>query len=320
MAKLQPSVMTLNFRIAADASHGWIDISQACSIVNRRFYRQGLQWAVSGVTLQQNADTATAGSLKVESLPTTWVASNAWHKSYAVWKKQQDEALADSESQSSVAKFRDFKIFMDTEHVNNYYDHPTHAQDLNYTNLIPRTASGEFMTGEWQPVMITIPNAGADPDDDPAEYHLHMVGANTNPTSVRSKGIIDGYANSRAVPQSPDPDTPNIANDQNWMNRMFNVGDDNPLVLANATDENDELPYNQLNYPGDEQNAAALQLVSEHYISGQGSINTRINVGGFNAPCGLLKISSEPAAVLDVQIHLVPGPSRGYLTAPMQDM
>jgi hypothetical protein len=319
MAKLQPAVMNLNFRIGASDTHGWIDISQAASIVNRRFYRQGLQWAVAGVTLQQNSDTATAGSLKVETLPTTWVCSNAWHKSYAVWKRQQDEALADSESQSSVARFRDFKIFMDIEHVNNYYD-GTPAQNLNVTNLIPRTAGGDFSTGEWEPVMITIPNAGADPDDNPAEYHLHMVGPNTNPTSVRSKGIIDGYANSRAVPQSPDPDSPTIAADDNWMNRMFNVGDDNPLVLANATDENDELPYSQLDYPGDENNAPYLQLVSEHYISGQGSINTRINVNGFMAPCGLIKISSGPEAILDVQVHLVPGNHRGYLAEPMQDM
>lgn len=327
MAKLQPAVMTLNFRIPATFTRGWIDISQSASIVNRRFYRQGLLWAVSGVTLQQvtTSTDSTNTALRVETLPSTWVTSNAWHKAMAMWLKQQNQDVEDAGAESTVARFRDFKIFMDDAHVDDYYD--IGSQNLNTTNLIPRTYDGQFMTGEWEPSEIVVPNSVSDgsSDVDPQQYHLHMVGANYNvghPT--RSRGIIDGYANSRSVPQSPDPRSFGVPTPANWMATMFDVGNDNLEVLANAIDKNDDLPYDQVEYPGGQVNAPSLQLIAEYFLAGSGTINNRVNVPGFTAPCGLIKISNEVESgstkALDVQVHLAPGSHRGYLCQPMQDM
>lgn len=323
MAKLQPAVMSLNFRIPTGFSRGWIDISQSASIVNRRFYRQGLQWAVSGVTLQQQSATATSTALRVETLPTTWVTSNAWHKAMAMWLKQQNQDVDDAGAESTVARFRDFKIFMDDAHVDDYYDNG--GQDLNNTNLLPRYFGGTFATGEWEPSEIVVPNINDDGGTpvDPQEYHLHMCGPNYNTGhSTRSRGIIDGYANSRSVPQSPDPRSFGVPTPANWMATMFDVGNDNLEVLANAIDKNDNLPYDQVEYPGGETNAPGLQMVAEYFLSGSGTINNRVNCPGFMAPCGLIKISNEAdsPAQLDVQVHLAPGNHRGYLAEPMQDM
>lgn len=325
MPKLQPAVMTLNFRIPSGGTHGWIDLSQAASIVNRRFYRQGLQWAVSSIVLTQKEATTTTTTLRIETLPTTWVTSNAWHKAMAKWLQQQNDAAEEAGAESAVARYRDFKIFMDDAHVDDYYDNG--GQDLNATNLLPRYFGGNFSTGEWEPSQIVVPNQvddGGTPVD-PQEYHLHMCGPNYNAGhATRSRGIIDGYANSRNMPFSPDPVSFGVPTAANWMQSMFDVGNDNEEVLSNAIDKNDNLPYIQTEYPGGEVNAPGLQMNSEFFMSGGGTINSRVTAPGFMAPCGLLKISntvgSGTAPEIDIQVNLVPGKHRGYLAEPMQDM
>ncbi len=319
MAKLQPAVKTLNFNLTVgDAgvfTYDTIDLSQCASIANRRFYRQGLNWAVAGMSLH----TVGTGFASIMKIPDTWVTSNAWHKAMAFWLKQQNEAIADSGSESAVAKFRDFKVFMDVVH-----------QTAGVSgNLIPYTfdcvtgAISAYKTGEWDPSQVVLPNVVADgsgSEVDSAEYLLHMVGANR---VGNSKGIIDGYQSSRAYPQSPDPVSPAIDNADNWLNRMFNVGNDNPMVVDNATDKNDDLPYDQDEYPGSETNASGLEIVSTSAITST-TIGGTTTFAGTNFPCGLIRINNHSSAGWSVppilQVHLVPGSSRGYLTSPMQDM
>lgn len=318
MVKIQPAVMTLNFETSA--TDNWIDLSQAASIVNRRFYRQGLQWAVAGITVQLDSTAQTAGGIRVETLPHTWVCSNAWHKVMANWLKQQNEALAESGQESIAAKFRDFKIFMDLEHVQDYVDA---GGDLNATNLLPRTAVQAFAPGEWQPSQVVIPNSSPDASGsevDPTEYFLHMVGNGVTGVPY-SRGMIAGYAYSRSVPQSPDPAVPaQVAGTGNWLRDMFDVGNDDTEILNNAENTNNDLPYDQMEYPHGASNGGdALELHSQHYITNR-SLGNRLEIPGLMVPCGLLKITNDTGVTAEVQIHLCPGEHRGYLAAPMQDM
>lgn len=323
MAKLQPAVQTLHYRLTGTSQAGYIDLSESVSIVNRRFYRQGLQWAVSGISIYNGS--AISGRVLVEKVPTTWPSSNAWHKAFAMWKKQQDEAIADSGSESAVAKFRDFKVYADATH---YQSHSGGT-----ANLLPQTSallgtggSSDPLVGEWQYSRIVIPNSATDGSSDvePSQHFLYMVGANG---VSGAKGIIDGYQMSRSYPQSPDPVTPSLQSFENWMNRMFNVGNDNPEVIQNAVDKNDDLPYDQDDYPGSENQFPNLMLHDMIDI-------TATTVGGHSVmkggvfPCGLIKVFKEQSAagedspdnVLDILVHLVPGKNRGYLAEPMQDM
>lgn len=307
MSKIQPAVRTLNF-----TGDGYIDLSQCASIVNRRFYRQGLQWAVAGFTIELDG-VVNSGNIRIETLPTTWVSSNAWHKAFAMWNKQQREAIDEAGAESAVAKFRDFKIFMDTVHV----DAGVSA------NLLPTygDGTGQFIPGEWQPSEIVVPNIlpdGTGSEIEPTEYYLHMVGMNNN--FGNSRGIIDGYANSRSYPQSPDPVSPNLASNDNWMQQMFDVGNDNSMIIDNATAVNDDLPYPQVDYPGGDTQAPGLQLHSSFKASGSTVIANRITVPGCTVPCGLIKFSNDTGVNARLQIHLVPGMHRGYLCEPMQDM
>ena len=51
--KIQPSELTLRFRTPdfSGSDSFYVDLSQAASLVNRRFYRQGINWAVAGIKI-----------------------------------------------------------------------------------------------------------------------------------------------------------------------------------------------------------------------------------------------------------------------------
>jgi hypothetical protein len=311
MPKIQPAVKTLFFTITAapnlDTS-SFIDLSQCASVVNRRFYRQGLNWVVAGFKVI--AQPGYLGSVAILKLPDTWSVSNSWHKTFAAWKAQQDEALDDGGSQSAVARYRDFKIHMD----------PNHVAAGFAANLRPRDAvSAQFSQGEWESSQVVIPNTGGVVGDTD-EFLLHMCGSD----GAASFGMISNYSVSRAFPQSPDPVSGTVS--ASYFSEMFNVGMDDVEILANATNKNDDLPYDQDNYPGGGVNASGLQVVDVTAVTARSLMDTT-SMKGDTFPCGLInvKVNSEAesaptATTVSLLCFLVPGNSRGYMTQEMQDM
>jgi len=328
--KIQPSVQTMTFNIASVPNNAtarfYIDLSQCASILNRRFYRQGINWAVAGFKFVGSVPM----NITVSKLPNTWVTSNAWEKAFRAWDKQQKDDLEEAGGMSAMAKFRDFKVFMGANHVDQYF---ASGSDLNVTNQLPITTdfTGGIVRstgGEWEPSQIVLPMTLPDASGsliEPQEYLLHMVGANVN--GSLSRGVIEGYADSRAYPQSPDPVSRPLDSAQNWMRAMFDVGNDNPEVIANATDTNDELPYPQVDYPGGELQLPGLQvhdLVRITETNPTNGISVRGGKGG-NFPCGLIALDTTAfgdglTTNLTLQVDLIPGNHRGYLCEPMTEM
>lgn len=335
--KIQPSVRTLTFPIPdlSKSNIQYVDISQAASLVNRRFYRQGLNWAVAGFSLHtSNVDASVGtGSVSIAKIPSTWIASNGWEKAFRAWNRQQMDAVSDAGALSAVAKFRDFKIHADETHVLEGFS----------TNMKPgvlmATDNWEFYSeGEWEPSEIVLPNADLDPSSgartEPRQNYLHMTGANEYVTGsgVASRGIMEGYADSRAYPQSPDPVSPAIDSGNNWLRAMFDVGNDNEEITENATDTNDDLPYPQVDYPGGQTQAPGLQYHDNLNITTT-TVSGKTTCRGTTVPCGLLRFNidsslgavapipgAEPAPIAWIQLHLVPGNHRGYLCEPMTEM
>ena len=283
----------------------YIDLSQCASIVNRRFYRQGINWAVAGFKV---STLAPAGAVTIRKAQDTWMTSGAWEKTMRHWLKQQNEAIADAGAESAVAKFRDYKVFLDDEHVT--------ATFAN--NLIPIDGNGAaYLQGEWEASQVVLPNVGA--PGNTAEYNVKLYGA----SGPGVKGIMQGYADSRAYPFSPDPQTPAIST--GWIGDMFDVGDDQDAVLQNATDTNDELPYDQQNYPGQSTNAGTSMIHDTSFITNT-TVGGHTFLKGGQFPCGLIRVDfsvDEDAPTsynVVLQIDLVPGNHRGYLCEPMTEM
>ena len=92
--KIEPSEMTLTFATpSTSATRSYIDLSQVASLVNRRFYRQGINWAVAGFKFSS----LKAGTVNVFRLPNTWVMSNSWEKSFRAYMRMNKEALEENE-------------------------------------------------------------------------------------------------------------------------------------------------------------------------------------------------------------------------------
>ncbi len=326
--KLQPAVQSLVFT-SSPAAVGkivdYIDLSQVCSLMNRRFYRQGLVWAVSGIKILGIAD----ANVQVSKLPNTWIMSNAWEKSFRAWQKMNREALA--EAPSLKPKFLDFKIYADDAH---------HLAGFS-GNLIPKDALlNPAVTGEWQSSKIHIP-IGVGAAAATAEYEFVGVGGSypgAGASGLDAVSLIQGYANSRGLPDILDPNSPDDAADatgtdpENWMSALFSEGttqDDD--VIEDMITENNLAPYPFENdgtnvvtmYPGGANNLPGLEVHDLEKITSTtiGGI-TRIKGGTF--PCGLIKLemgdSLNNNLTFGIQVDLVPGMHRGYLCEPMTDM
>ena len=311
MAKIQPAVqtITLGTGTVAGGSTGirYVDLSQIASIVNRRFMRQGLNWAVGGfkVTTSGSANTGSIIALKIQE---TWVTSGSWEKSMRHWLKQQNDAIREMGAEGTVARFRDFKVFMDTNHVNAF---KAAGNDLNICNDIPPG----YAVGEWQPSQVVIPNDGA--PGVTGEYYVKFYGG----SDADAKDMVGGYAFSRALPTSPDPET--LAVETSWLNRMQDVGNNSDEIVDNATDTNDELPYNQGAYSGFAPNADAMAIHDKNSLTTT-TVGGATYLKGGMFPCGLIQFqvanSGSEVLTYDIQIDLVPGNHRGYLCQPMTEM
>lgn len=295
------------FALPAGATTSTIDLSQVASIVNRRFYRQGINWVVSDFKVISPG--AVTGAMSIAQLPNTWVMSNAWEKTFRAWQRQQEEVLEDGVQESVRARFNDFKIYADSAHLTAGFG----------GNLLPVDFAGAaYGPGEWEASQIVIPNFGAPGNN--YEPFLMAVGPNVGGLGG-AYSIIDLYENSRSVPHSPDPDVPGtVLSSDNILNLMFDVGDNNTDVLANVVGKNNDLPYLQDDYPGGGTQAPTLQYHDSAFISGT-TIGGITRLKGGNFPCGLVRIAStlDGEGVL-LQVNLVPGQHRGYMCQSMLEM
>ena len=327
-SKIQSAVMKFNFGITV-ASTGkesrHIDLSQVASILNRRFYRQGLNWAVAGFKLLSTS----TGQISINKLPNTWVMSNAWEKGFRSWMKQQQESM--EELKSVKPKFLDFKIFMNDDHrdagsASNLLPHSAATLDASIQVATP---------GEWEYSKIYTPHPPVGMPGGPNGFNIKAVGANNFQNSTVS--LIQGYANSRGLPNLLDPNAPADASDtdddtpENWLSAMFNEGTGVVAeVVEDSLSDNNQAPYpyeqdgdHEITmYPGGANQLNSLEIHSQEYITNT-TVGGTTTLPGGNFPCGLIEISTSGFTISDeliLEVTMVPGNHRGYLAESMTEM
>lgn len=344
--KIEPSEMTLTFSTASgtpgSVTNSYVDLSQIASLVNRRFYRQGINWAVAGfkfLTATPAEGASIKATISIQKLPNTWIMSNAWEKSMRTWLKMNNEAMEDNESVRP--RFMDFKIYADAEH----------HQAGSGANLLPVNYGGVTTTeGDWDYSTIHIPDSavvtiapGSAIERNVNEYDLIATGQSypgVSPVTTRNGvSLIEGYAASRASPELADPNTPADMEDadgttpENWLTAIFNEGlVQDSEVLEDLKEQNNVAPYPFENdttildtmYPGGANQLKGLVIHDISNVSAS-TIGGNTYMKGGNFPCGLVKITHEVplesiAHNLLLQIDLVPGPHRGYMCEPMTEM
>ena len=335
-AKIEPAVTELRFGLPATGAPSYIDLNQINSLVNRRFYRQGLMNAIQSIEVQftpNPGQTSATGTVTISKMPSTWIFSNAWHKSFATWQRMNSEALAESES--IRPRFLDFKIYADAEHH-------TAGFGLNMKPYSTSTGIGLPNTGEWEASKIIIP----DNTNPGFSAEREIVGTGDNYPGVGASGFnavscIEGYANSRGLPNVLDPNVPDDASDadgatpENWMVATFNEGTtQDATVLEDMITENNTAPYPFENgpipgfptfytdtmYPGGDLQFPGMQFHDKLLITTSTIGGSDTAIGGL-FPCGLIRFDTTiENGTAEVIVRLVPGTHRGLMAFSMQDM
>lgn len=327
--KIQPAVQRISLVLSSDDVNGthYCDLSQIASIVNRRFYRQGINWAVAGFTVISGGTDGPAAIVNVSKLPNTWIMSNAWEKGFRAWNRMNSEAL--SETPSVRPKFLDFKIYADAEH---------HALGSG-ANLLPWSIGSQYQPGEWTYSKISHPLAAGTSEGTVIEENLIAVGANfpgvSPATGFNAVSLIEGYAASRGLPNIADPNTPDDASDtnnatpENWITAMFNDGTEQDLeVITDMINDNTIAPYPFENdgvnldtmYPGGANQGIGMEFVDQAIFTST-TIGGKQKMIGSNFPCGLIRFDIGGfTGSTNIFIDLIPGNHRGYLCEPMTEM
>jgi len=307
----QSSIVSTDTQIELNiTSNGaaYVDLAQCLSIINRRSYRQGMNYAIGSIEMIAGQ----SGTVNISTVPTTWVADNATTKAFEAWKDQRAEVL--KEQPSLKAKWSDFKVFMDE----------THAQAGTAANLTPVDAlSAPYLLGTWDTseYVCPLPGAAQAAAGDAQEVRFHVCGDHTPPGPfsplTTNVGLIQAYADSRAKVLFPDPAVPTEF-DTGFYN-VNSLPDEMQVdVMDNVANRNDDPPYNVAEYPGGRTNAPTPQFRDAMVIRNWGDATTFSSdtAGPFVAPLGLLRFLTsgfDGLFAITVIINLVPGKYKGVL-------
>lgn len=308
-----------------------IDVGQVYSLVNRVSMRQGYEYVVQSLEIGVQAGGAFEACIM--RLPEHWPCVNAWEKGMRLWLKQQNDAAEDAGLESTIARYRDFKIGFDVNH--------DFADNLLPSGFFIDDGGSSSDTYEWRQSQIVIPNDGA--VGNTTERILHMIGGST---STRA-GLINAYAESRSRPNTPEPNIVN-APTGGIFGEMFDVGFDDEDVVDNFQENNNEAPYllgrqsAQEYYPGGSFQGASGGTGGAIPYTGTFVDILSINAGqmyntdtcpGFVAPCGLIQLNYNATGAnvpgvpnagdmpfgLWLKLTLAPGSYKGVLAQSMQE-
>ena len=266
----------------------YIDIAQCLSLVNRRFYRQGMQYAVSD--LEMNSDGVVTNL--VYRMPETWIVASAWEKCMRHWLEQQNTFALESGIESTTAAYRDFKVYLDEDHTVLPGGMLGNAVPQGTRDLAALPANTYY---EWDNSQITIPNDGG--AGVTTERTFHMIGADVGSTSA---GMIEAYAESRSRPFAEDPNVVDVPSG-GILGQMEDVGDDAPELAFNLQKHNNRPPYVIGDhtatefYPGGSEWAVVPiphteTIMTIRNTAPTGGIFHTTYSPGFLANCGLLRL------------------------------
>jgi len=270
----------------------YIDLAKALSLQRRKLHRQKMTYTVYG-GYYVDSD---GSRVDINVAPNTWPVKRAINRGFALWRKMTARTLNDMEG-AGTGSYSDFKVLLN--------------QDMYlHSPILPKDAAGNhlFHSGgdpEWDYATLTTEDPDGPGGGSPDQFDLHIVGPHTGSDPNWNRiGLLTSWVNSRAVPDSSNPDLPTgFSTDP--LNNLFDSGDVQDDRLTVISSENDAAPYDEDTMFG---NAASVSVLSNlQRVSS--SITTTASaitpVYGFDAICGLLQVTVDADTawelVLDVE-------------------
>ena len=265
-----------------------IDLAKALSATERRLIHQKQLFTVMGGMI---VDDATNTKVKISTAPNNFYTRNAVTRGFRAWKASRAKALEASgdSAKDIVAKYSDFKVYLDAGVTGSTYLNPFNA------------GSEEMTSGEWTYSKV-IPEQGS-------ERVFHIVG-DTHSSSKYCLAL--GWLETRAK-LVRDPSMPDLNSDGtedvevDFLATMFQDTAEDAQRLGRIEGTNDDQPYplttlmtTQSTYSSSEPKNLQLQ-----YIHHSSANELSHSVPGFQALCGLVRCDvengSNPILILDVE-------------------
>lgn len=329
MSKLKPCERIMNFTIPAGLSV--LDSAFALSQQNRMAFRQGMEYAYDGLEIFAPDPTA-EGLVQIYRIPQTWVSANSWVKAFSVWRDQRRDAMAESNTWSSEAKYADFKIYYNVGHQSGDLDGT--AVETIIPNSFLTSAQAAAIDAdakiEWGYSTFVVPNLDGSVGIT-EEYYGGLLGAD----SGVYKSLIVAYAESRARPFPIDPSNVTVPSPGGGVEglqgglyaEMSDVGEDMVEIQEGIRDQNDSPPYvvggvdsTHEFYPWGENQGSNKGNLVDHLIIRTGATIATDATGPFSAYCGLLFFSNGTETSIQARLKFSPGPYKGVMARPMQEV
>ena len=271
--KTSPTVVRLAFEGDGNATR-FIDIGRALSVINRKFYRQGVYYYVNSVELYNNED----AYIDLHTLPDNWCVKNAWNRGFAIHQKMNAQV------DTPRPKYNDFKILMSPTHTEaNTMDPETFGINGSFYSRSP---------DEWiYSQMTTMKSDGGAAD----EFTLTMLGNHVGPEGNRtSVGLLKSYHESRAHPDTDGEPTVSTNNATDPLSTLFDASGDAAIsnIVVNLDYNNDQTPYDADAMIGqDDRSMIQVARLATSQITGRVS-----KASGFCAPFGLICVDPQSTA------------------------
>lgn len=280
-----------------------IDLAKDLSIVNRKLHRQKMTYTVLGGQIKESAGC----EIYFKTAPPAWTTNVAIRRSFNIWRKANREVYKKTDIKSP--KWSDFKLRLDSLHSTEQTLSPCYD-----VTEFPNGTVQYYQEGEWnystlvQSKLIDSDNDGElGFDEDADSWDMQIVGPHTGSTEITTDdghkfyqnltrvGVINSWYHSRSVPFTAEPNnapsgTGNLHGVRtDPLSNLFDVQDDDSEMISIIESENDQAPYDYTNVPG--MNDGELQLVAfADNTAGEPDV---VNVPGFQAPCGLIRVKPE---------------------------
>ena len=280
------AIVRLTYKL--NPGQNYIDIARGLSITERRLVHQKQVFTIMGGMV---VDDATDTKLKLSTAPNNFYTRNAVTRGFRAWKASRAKALeaAGDSAKDIVAKYSDFKVYLDAGVTSSLYLNPFSAGSVETNN------------GDWTYSKI-IPEQGA-------EHLMHIVGdSHASGKYCLALGWLQTRKKLLKDPSMPDLNSDGTEDvevdfistmfqdsveDANRLNRIEGTNDDQPFPLT-------ELMTTQSTYSTAEPNNLQLQFIHHSSVN-----EVQSSVPGFQALCGLIRADvtggSNPILVIDVE-------------------
>ena len=280
------AIVRLTYKL--NDGHNYIDIARGLSLTERRLIHQKQVFTILGGMV---IDDANDTKLKLSTAPNNFYTRNAVTRGFRAWKASRAKALeaAGDSAKDIVAKYSDYKVFLDSEITQAKYLNPVDA------------GSNAINSGEWSYSQI-VPEQGAG-------KIMHIVG-NTHTSSKYCLAL--GWLETRKK-LLRDPDMPDYNSDGiddvevDFISTMFQDSVEDTERIDRIGIENDDHPFDrdvlmttQSAFASTEPNNLQLQFMHHSSVN-----EVQASVPGFQALCGLIRADvtggSNPILIIDVE-------------------